>query len=97
MCHHAHPHTDMHTHTLTHTDMQVLSGIIALGRTARKNDFDGPILGPKEAERNERDFSSEVIQEGNRVTSLQYGSNKGASSAGMTPYGLNRQVYDPAV
>ena len=88
----------MHSlHTHTHTNMQVLSGIIALGRTARKNSFDGPILGPKEAERNERDFPSEVIQEGNMVTSLQYGSNKGASSAGMTPFGLNRQVYDPAM
>ncbi len=77
--------------------IQVLSGIIALGRTAQKNNFDGPTLGPKEAEINERDFPLEVQEEGNKVVSLQYGTNKGASSAGMTAYGTPRQLYDPTI
>ncbi len=79
------------------TSDQVFSGIIALGCTAQKNNFEGPTLGPKESEANERDFSVDVQEEGHTVISLQYGSNKGASSAGMTAYGTPRQVYDPAI
>ncbi len=31
-------------------------------------------------------------QAGQSVIGLQYGSNKGASQAGMTPYGASRQI-----
>ena len=33
-----------------------------------------------------------VFQAGQSVIGLQYGSNKGASQAGMTPYGATRQI-----
>jgi hypothetical protein len=34
-------------------------------------------IGPKEAERNERQFTEEQLKEGNKIISLQYGTNKG--------------------
>ena len=39
--------------------------------------------GPKEAEKNERKFTKEQIQEGNKIIGLQYGNNKGASQKGL--------------
>ena len=33
-----------------------------------------------------------IYQAGQSVIGLQYGSNKGASQAGMTPYGASRQI-----
>lgn len=73
--------------------VQVISAIHALGRVARKNGFAGPTLGPKEAEKRERHFDpTEQKQASQSVIGLQMGSNRGASQAGMTPYGLQRQV-----
>lgn len=59
---------------------------------AQKYGFDGPEFGPKFSENNPREFSEEVLQEGNKVIGLQMGSNLGASQAGMTPAGLPRQI-----
>ena len=59
---------------------------------AQKNGFEGPEFGPKFSENNPREFSEEVLQEGNKVIGLQMGSNLGASQAGMTPAGLPRQI-----
>ena len=53
---------------------------------------DLPPLGPKEADKQEREFTEEQLQAGKGVIGLQMGSNKGASQSGMTPYGLGRQV-----
>ncbi|KAK0394206.1 hypothetical protein QR680_000618 [Steinernema hermaphroditum] len=39
-----------------------------------------------------RNFSDEVIRQGEMVIPLQYGTNKCASQKGMTPYGLSRQI-----
>jgi len=46
----------------------------------------------KMAEQQPRHFSPDVMKKGDTVISLQYGTNKGASQKGMTPYGLARQI-----
>ena len=53
---------------------------------------DLPSLGPKESGENKREFTEEQLQEGKKTIGLQMGSNKGASQAGQTPYGLGRQI-----
>ena len=44
------------------------------------------------ANENKRNFSQEKLKESNKIIGLQYGSNKGASQAGMTAYGTGRQI-----
>lgn len=71
---------------------QVINGIHALGRKAQKKGFQGATLGPKESSEHKREFDEETLQAGKTVIGLQMGSNKGASQAGSTPYGLGRQI-----
>ena len=72
---------------------QVICTIHALGRAARRKGFTGPVLGPKEAEKQVRNFNAEDQKRASQsVIGLQMGSNRGASQAGMTPYGLSRQI-----
>ena len=78
-------------HTTVYNE-QVVDGIHSLGRTAQRIGYEGPVLGPKEATGERRDFTEEQLQAGKGVIGLQMGSNKGASQAGMTPYGLGRQI-----
>jgi len=52
----------------------------------------GPNIGVKVADENKRMFSPDVLAESHKIIGLQYGSNKGASQAGMTPYGAVRQI-----
>ena len=54
--------------------------------------WDGPILGVKQANENKRNFDEDVLKAGQSMIGLQYGTNKGASQAGMTPYGASRQI-----
>lgn len=71
--------------------VQVLNGLVALGRVAGKKGRPG--LGPKEAEKQERRFDPQEQKAASQsVIGLQMGSNRGASQAGMTPYGLGRQI-----
>jgi hypothetical protein len=73
---------------------QVVNGIHALGRKAQsKPGYTGPGLGPKEASGQRRQFTEEQLQEGKKVIGLQMGSNRGASQAGMTAYGMGRQIH----
>ncbi len=72
--------------------LQVVNGIHAVSRKASKKGFDGPIIGPKEAAANKRDFTDEQLKAGQNVIGLQMGSNKGASQTAGTPLGLGRQV-----
>lgn len=44
------------------------------------------------ANENKRNFSEEKLKESHKIIGLQYGSNKGASQAGMTAYGTGRQI-----
>lgn len=71
---------------------QVCVGITALGRLAQKQPgYSGPILGPREATENKREFTQEQLDAGKHITGLQMGSNKGASQSGMG-MGRPRQV-----
>merc|ERR1712156_449066 len=63
-----------------------------MGMTQR-NGWDGPVLGVKQATENKRQFDEEVLKAGQSMIGLQYGTNKGASQAGMTPLSLQA---DPA-
>lgn len=73
---------------------QVILAIYALGRVAQKKAPSSfPRLGPKESTKNARHFDArEQKIAGGSVIGLQMGTNRGASQAGMTPYGLQRQV-----
>ncbi|XP_042228380.1 calponin-3-like isoform X1 [Homarus americanus] len=70
----------------------VVDCLYGLGGLAQKRSFDGPVIGVKVAMENKRNFSQEKLKESNKIIGLQYGSNKGASQAGMTAYGTGRQI-----
>ncbi|KAK3578430.1 hypothetical protein CHS0354_037395 [Potamilus streckersoni] len=73
---------------------QVTLCIHALGRVAQtRSDYSGPILGPKMAEAQHRDFTDDQLRAGQNVISLQYGSNKGATQAGIN-MGKQRMIND---
>lgn len=59
---------------------------------AQKKSYDGPVIGVKVANENKRNFSEDKLKESQKIIGLQYGSNKGASQAGMTAYGTGRQI-----
>lgn len=73
---------------------QVAISLMALGRTAQDKGYDGPVLGPKMAHENKREFTEEQIRQGRDAQiGLQAGSNKGASQAGIN-MGKQRMVLD---
>ncbi|XP_041978374.1 myophilin [Aricia agestis] len=61
----------------------------SLGRKA--HHFGKPSIGPKEAEKNVRNFTEEQLRAGQGVISLQYGSNKGATQSGIN-FGNTRHM-----
>ncbi|EHH50425.1 hypothetical protein EGM_01255 [Macaca fascicularis] len=46
----------------------------------------------EKSKENPRNFSDNQLQEGKNVIGLQMGTNRGASQAGMTGYGMPRQI-----
>lgn len=60
----------------------------SLGRKA--GNFGLPSIGPKEADKNVREFSEEQLKAGKNVISLQYGTNKGQQSG--ISFGNRRQM-----
>lgn len=46
----------------------------------------------KKAQENKREFTDEQLRQGKNIIGLQMGSNQGASQAGMSGYGLGRQI-----
>jgi len=50
-----------------------------------------PVIGPKESDKNVRQFSEEQLRAGQNVISLQYGSNKGATQSGIN-FGNTRHM-----
>ena len=58
---------------------------------AQKKGYDGPVLGPKESDKNVREFDEDTIVAGKTVIGLQAGSNKGASQTGMS-FGTTRHL-----
>ena len=87
---------DPHPSTLASlSSIQVINGIIALARKAGKKGVQTETqIAPKESSENPREFSEQQLQEGKKVIGLQMGSNKGASQAGQTAYGLGCQIRD---
>lgn len=68
------------------------SVIICLQSLGRKaNNFGQSSIGPKESEKNVRNFSEEQLKAGQNVISLQYGSNKGATQSGIN-FGNTRHM-----
>ena len=61
--------------------LAVCSCVESLGRKALLKGQKG--IGPKEATKNERTFTKEQLQEGNKIIGFQYGSHKGASQKGL--------------
>merc|ERR1712127_963422 len=70
----------------------ILDNLYQLGGMAQKKGWKGPVLGVKVASENKRNFDEDVMKAGQSMIGLQYGTNKGASQAGMTPYGASRQI-----
>nr|AGN29586.1 calponin-3 [Acartia pacifica]AGN29587.1 calponin-3 [Acartia pacifica] len=70
----------------------IVDNFYSLGGLTQKKGWTGPVLGVKVASENKRNFDDGVLKAGRSVIGLQYGSNKGASQAGMTPYGATRQI-----
>lgn len=70
----------------------ISDNLFALGGLAQRNGYHGPVIGKKMATQNKREFDQSVLKAGQSVIGLQYGSNKGASQAGMTAYGTGRQI-----
>lgn len=66
--------------------------VICLQSLGRKvGQFGKPSIGPKEADKNVRNFSEEQLRAGHNVISLQYGSNKGATQSGLS-FGNTRHM-----
>lgn len=67
------------------------SVIICLQSLGRKaSNYGKPSIGPKEADKNVREFSEEQLKAGQNVISLQYGTNKGQQSG--ISFGNRRQI-----
>jgi len=74
---------------------QVCTCIRTLGIQAQsKPGYKGPDgYWPRKSEKNARDFTDEQMKAGANVISLQYGTNKGATQAGMN-IGKGRSILD---
>jgi len=72
----------------------VVNCIHALGAVAQTKDYYPwqKKIGVKVSARNERNFSSEVLNRGKGIINLQYGTNKVASQSGMTCPGTYRHI-----
>ena len=73
--------------------LQVVVALYALSAVSIKNGWAGASIGVKMSEENKRNFTEEQLNEGKTVIGLQYGTNKGASQAGMN-IGKTRHIMD---
>ncbi|XP_063404141.1 myophilin-like [Mytilus trossulus] len=74
--------------------VQVCNTIRALGIEAQtKPGYSGEMIWPKKSEENRRTFTEDQLKAGQQIISLQYGTNKGASQAGMN-FGKQRKILD---
>ncbi|KAL5263768.1 hypothetical protein ACHWQZ_G004985 [Mnemiopsis leidyi] len=62
---------------------QVLWGLTAVARYARKANKDLPSLGPDLSAENKRNFDSETLNKGASIVGMQAGGFKGANQEGM--------------
>jgi len=72
---------------------QVVLHIHALGRIAQDKGFAGPVLGPKMADANVREFTEEQLRADQGHVGLQAGYAGGASQAGIN-IGKPRSILD---
>uniref|UniRef100_A0A8C0E8M1 Transgelin 2 n=1 Tax=Bubo bubo TaxID=30461 RepID=A0A8C0E8M1_BUBBB len=80
---------DRHTASAGRTLMNLGSLAVAKGDGLFVGD---PNWFPKKSQENRRVFSEDKLKEGQSVIGLQMGTNRGASQAGMTGYGMPRQI-----
>jgi hypothetical protein len=73
---------------------QVQITLFKVGSLAKTKGFNGPTIGIKVAESNKRNFTQEQLKAGQFIPAQTSGNNKGASQAGMSSYGLGRQIVD---
>lgn len=74
--------------------VQVCNTIRALGVEAQSRPgYSGEMVWPKKVEENRRTFTEDQLKAGQQIISLQYGTNKGASQAGMN-FGKQRKILD---
>ena len=72
---------------------QVTLSLYALGRLTQKHpEYNGPSLGPKMADKNERAFTEEQLKASEGHLGLQMGYNKGASQSGHGGFGNTRHM-----
>ncbi|XP_030767626.1 muscle-specific protein 20 [Sitophilus oryzae] len=72
---------------------QVVLSLYALGRLTQKHpEYNGPSLGPKMADKNERTFTEEQLRASEGQLNLQMGYNKGASQSGHGGFGNTRHM-----
>ncbi|XP_075217290.1 myophilin [Lycorma delicatula] len=72
---------------------QVTLCLYSLGRITQLHpEFTGPRLGPKMAEKQERQFTEEQLRASEAHLGLQMGYNKGASQAGQGGFGNTRHM-----
>ncbi|GJQ83214.1 hypothetical protein Trydic_g18238 [Trypoxylus dichotomus] len=72
---------------------QVAISLYSLGRITQKHpEWNGPQLGPKMADKNERTFSEDQLRASEGVLNLQMGYNKGASQSGHGGFGNTRHM-----
>jgi len=60
---------------------------------AHAKGWQGPLLGPRLAEENKREFSDEQLRAGEGHIGLQMGYNKGANQSGQN-FGKGRSILD---
>jgi len=75
-------------------DLVAVTGTIyALGRAVYKHpEWQGPMLGPRPATANVREWTDEQLRASEGIIGLQAGQNKGASQAGDN-YGAGRIIF----
>ena len=69
----------------------VINTIEALGRKAGNKGLNG--IGPKEANKNKREFTEDQLRAGDGIIGLQMGTNKLATATGMN-FGKIRHIID---
>ena len=73
--------------------MQLFTMYTILSKQAQTSGYTGPVLGPKEADKNVREFTDDQLAAGKAVIGLQMGTNKCASQSGMS-MGGQRHIND---
>ncbi|XP_031333013.1 myophilin [Photinus pyralis] len=72
---------------------QVTLSLYALARLTQKHpEYQGPSLGPKMADKNERSFTEDQLRASDGHLGLQMGYNKGASQSGHGGFGNTRHM-----